>query len=154
MWSFIGWLFGSLVALILWRHLQPHGILFYQGIAVGVAAFIVQVLMWRRWKDATIFFLAFYAFVFTVPTTVDRSYSVRMIDQIAAAKDGVSKTDVTAMFQDYFDRGGGVDRRISEQLATGSIKVDHGRIHATPIGKMLAASFRLTAFIFASDIDK
>jgi hypothetical protein len=154
MWSIIGWLLGSLAALIVWRHVEPHGILFYQGIAVGAAAFILHILFWRRWKDATIFFLAFYAFVLTVPTTVDRSYSVRMIDEIAASKDGVSKKDVTAMFQGYFERGGGVDRRIAEQLATGSIKVDHGRIRATPIGKLLAASFRLTAFIFASDISE
>jgi len=144
----------ALLALIILRHVQPQGIMFYQGIAVGLIVFLIHGFVSKHWKDAMLVFLAFYAFVFTIPVTVDRSYSVRMLNRIATSEDGVSKEDIGKMFEKYFETGGGAYRRIAEQKATRSITEEDGRIVATPIGHMLDASFRATAMIFSSDIEK
>ncbi len=144
----------AVLAFIILRHVQPQGIMFYQGVVVGLIAFAIHGLVGKDWKDAMLVFLAFYAFVFTIPVTVDRSYSVRMLDRIATSEDGLSREDIGHMFEKYFETGGGADRRIAEQKATRSITEEDGRIVATPIGRMLDASFRATTMIFASDIEK
>lgn len=144
---------GTVVLAILafagWRHAQPAGFPLYQGIAVAVAAAGLFYLKTKAANDALLVFFVVYGFVFTIPTTVDRSYSVRMIEWIAAAPEGVARDQVGAMFRDYFEKGDGAERRIVEQQRTGSITVHDGRVRITGIGRFLAWSFRLTADLFA-----
>lgn len=148
--SIVGWLFLCLAVFIGLRHIHPSGILFYQGVFVGLAVVVIQYLIQRDWKDAAIVFLLFYSFFFTVPVTVDRSYSVRMIEQVVSSPNGVRQQDIASRFEHYFESGDGVSRRIEEQLVTGSIKMQNGRIVATPVGRLLAQSFRFIAAVFVS----
>ena len=82
-----------MLLFVAWRHLQPGGILFYQGCAASVLSAGAQLIysLSRHpalgagdtpWKDALITLLAAYAFMFTVPTTIDRAYSVRLLEQL------------------------------------------------------------------------
>ncbi len=151
----------SIVLLVLWRHLIPGGFIFYQGMSVAIIGAAVQGLMqYRRQpqssyaKDALLTLLLVYAFVFTIPTTVDRSYSVRMIEHVAAADGVVSKDEISLMFQRYFSDGGGVERRLEEQLATGTMQREGDGYIASPAGRFVAGAFRAVAIIFACGSSK
>jgi len=150
-------LLAFLLAFAALRHAWPHGILLYQGIALGGVGAIAQVLALRRrgagWrgaaKDGWISFLMIYAFVFTVPTTVDRAYSVHMLERLADAPEGLDRAAIVQLYADDFARQGGVDRRLAEQLATGTLQARDGRYRLTPLGRALVHSFALTRDAFA-----
>lgn len=156
-------LFGCLAFMalfILTRQLQPQGILFYQGLACAVLSAAMQglVALLRTKgnrqsiaKDALLTLLLAYAFMFTVPTTVDRAYSVRLIQQLAAHPDGMSRAELEDWFAQRFVRQGGVDRRIHEQLATGSLREQEGRFKLTERGEWLARSFTVFQTMFRCD---
>lgn len=149
--------FASLVLLMCWRQLIPGGFIFYQGIFSAAIGAVVQCLVQYKKqppslyvKDAMVTFLLVYAFVFTIPTTVDRSYSVRMIEHVAEAGGVVSKSEISSMFQRYFRDGGGVERRLEEQLATGTMRKEgEGGYIASSTGKWMAGAFRVVEIVFA-----
>lgn len=147
------------VALAVWRNLFPEGILFYQGV---VLAFLTGVLQggwtfWRRepgatpWKDAAIGFLLAYSLMFTVPTTVDRSYSVQMLNLLAQMPEGATINELAGHFATRFVQHGGVGRRIQEQVATGSVVVDPvtGVVRLTQWGQVLTWLFMLDCRLFS-----
>jgi hypothetical protein len=148
---------GFMVIFIAMRHVDSLGILFYQGIALGAFLSILQ-LAYARYKrhealtvsvkDALLTFLLIYAFVFTVPTTVDRSYSVKMIQHLADVGAGLSRDDIDHLYVADFVAHGGVDKRLMEQLATGTIYQQDGRYSLTSKGRMLASIFRSTEVVF------
>jgi hypothetical protein len=153
-----GAVISFLLAFITLRHLNPSGILFYQGVTTAVCVSIFQVAVARAWgntswplalKDALLTLLLTYAFLFTIPTTVDRSYSVLMLQHLAEAPQGLSREDVSHFYvQDFVDRGG-VDRRLAEQQATGTVTERNGRYVLTAEGETLTSAFRLTCQVFA-----
>ena len=147
-----------LVLFIAIRQLHPAGILFYQGLSLGLAIAALQLVVARRafataWetaaKDCAVTFLLVYGFVFTIPTTVDRSYSVRMIQKLDQSNEGMSKSDVENWFGEQFTRGSAVAKRLDEQQASGTIEESGGRFRLTPWGRVLAASFRFAQGLFA-----
>ncbi|MCE4555519.1 hypothetical protein [Pelomonas cellulosilytica] len=146
-------LLGSLSFLALFvvtRQVWPAGILFYQGLGCAVLCAAAQGLAAWRWstaarppvaKDALLTLLLAYAFMFTVPTTVDRAYSVRMIQQLASRPEGMSRADMEDWFARHFVAQGGVERRVREQLATGTLEARDGRFVLTERGRWLAGAF-------------
>ncbi|MCE4538587.1 hypothetical protein LXT12_15145 [Pelomonas sp. P7] len=152
----IGCLF-FLVAFVVTRQLLPQGILFYQGLACASACALAQWVVTRRstraarltaTKDALLTFLLAYAFMFTVPTTVDRAYSVRLIQQLDQSRDGMSRAEMEDWFAGRFIGEGGVERRVREQLATGTLSEEHGRFVLTARGRWLAWAFGAAQRIF------
>jgi hypothetical protein len=146
-----------LLAFIALRHAMPGGIVLYQGTAVG---FLVSVPLWfylksrcgglQAFKDSLLTFVLIYSFVFTVPTTVDRSYSVKMLNRFATEGRGLTEKEISDEYVRYFVSGGGVERRIKEQTGTGSIQKDaSGQWVLTPRGRFLVWTFRLTEVLFA-----
>lgn len=148
-----------LVALVLIRQLQPHGILFYQGIVCAVGCALAQAVLCLRKgpsraivaKDSLLTLLLAYAFMFTVPTTVDRAYSVQLIQQLAGSPGGMSRADLEDWFVHRFVAEGGVERRVREQLVTGTLREQQGRFVLTERGQWLAASFRFAQRLFNCD---
>lgn len=144
-----------LLAFIVVRWLFPGGILFYQGVGLAVvAAALFAAVSWDApgvGRDALLLFLLLYAFVFTVPTTVERAYSVRMLLRIDASPRGLTRDEIGRMYVDGFLAEGGVDKRVSEQVATGSIADHDGRLRVTPFGAALARAFRAAQRLFAAD---
>jgi hypothetical protein len=154
----VGALAGFLALFLTWRHVQPGGILFYQGVVVAIVVSVALLIGARlrqgaRWsvaiKDASLVFLLAYAFLFTVPTTVDRSYSVRMLTHLAESPQGLTREDIGRFYASDFLEQGGVDKRLAEQLATGTVVEREGRYVLTDEGKGLAATFRVTCVVFA-----
>lgn len=154
-------IFGCLAFLglfVLTRLLQPQGILFYQGLACSLACAIGQGLCGLRWsragriavaKDALLTLLLAYAFMFTVPTTVDRAYSVRLIQQLASRPEGMNRAEMEAWFAQHFVAQGGVERRVHEQLASGTLQEKgSGRFVLTERGQWLARSFTFFQRLF------
>ncbi len=142
------------------RHLHPEGILFYQGVALGAAVslaqFIHDIKRKRAYipeasKDAFLSFLLVYCFVFTIPTTIDRSYTVKMIDWISNAPGGLGRDQIGERFVTAFVSHGGVDRRLREQRATGTVVERDGRYALTAEGRFMQQAFQLTQWIFACE---
>lgn len=146
-----------LISFIALRHLQPDGILFYQGCALGVLIAGIQVVLARLrkvdWsvslKDGLLTLLLIYSFVFTVPVTVDRSYSVKMLQHLADAPAGLSRDEVNQNYISEFVRHGGVDKRLMEQQATGTIEKQNDVYVLTGKGRFLDHAFRWTCQLFA-----
>lgn len=149
------------ILLVAWRQLQPDGILFYQGVALALATVAAQ-LAWLRtrpgstWaaslKDALLGFLLIYSVLFTVPTTVERAYTVRMLLELQRSPDGLTRAQVEHWFATEFQRQGGVEKRLREQAATGSIAESGGRYRLTPSGQRLAAVFAALRSLYAADL--
>jgi len=148
------------VLFIALRHLRPQGILFYQGIGLAALVAVLQfALDWKRrmvprpqaLKDSMLTFLLIYCFVFTVPTTVDRAYSVKMLMRMGEAPAGMSKEEVSQVFVNGFLQEGAVDKRLKEQAATGSIEERDGRYSLTATGRFLDRAFRITQAVFACE---
>ena len=148
-----------LVAFIALRHVQPTGIMLYQGVVVGIFVSLAQFLLERRRetgeaaKNALLTFLLIYSFVFTIPTTVDRSYSVKMLTALGRSPAGLTRDEINDLFVHWLVGEGGVDKRLIEQTSTGSIRANDGRYTLTRMGRFLDASFRMTGVVFASESD-
>jgi hypothetical protein len=145
-----------LLSFIAIRHAWPTGIILYQGVVLALCISLAQFLLERRRvprateaaKNTLLTFLLIYSFVFTIPTTVDRAYSVRMITRLDRSPDGLTRDQIN----DTFVHGllnGGVDKRLSEQTSTGSIRELNGRYSLTRMGRFLSAAFRFAQVVFA-----
>jgi hypothetical protein len=142
---------------VLWRRFHPEGIVFYQGVLLAAMVAIAQfaaVSLARagnvasRLKDSVFSFLLLYCLVFTVPTTVDRAYSVRMILEIENSGAGLTREEIEHWFATDFQAQGGVQKRLQEQLVTGSLVQRGERFQLTSLGHFLAASFRWMQWLF------
>jgi hypothetical protein len=148
---------AAIAALALWRHLVPGGAMFYQGIAVAVVFAGLHRMVTARNssirsaeanKSALLVLLLVYAFVFTVPTTVDRSYSVLMLRRIDGAPTGLSRDQLVAHFANEFASDGAIDRRLREQAVTGTVVHTEGHWRTTALGRGLTKAFDATCFLF------
>ena len=149
---------GYLLAFIALRHTYPRGILLYQGVALALVVSVALFLIEARHsaavaaaKDGLLAFLLMYAFVFTVPTTVDRAYSVKLLRELEHRTDGMTSAEVAQWFSTEFLAGDAVRKRLHEQKVTGTIVEADGRQHLTAWGRFLAGSFRVTALAFACE---
>lgn len=153
-------LVGSVIYLLLfigWRALQPEGILFYQGLVLAVVVAFAQAVIHKMLlpdgsavKDAVITLLICYSFMFTIPTTVERAYSVKMIIELSRHTGGLSRSEIEDWFVSDFTARGGVEKRLYEQTATGSLVESEDRFYLTPFGHFLASSFHFVQRIFTS----
>ena len=140
------------------RHIAPQGILFYQGMALALMAslshlFVMSGLRGRSVadaaKDSLLVFLLFYGFVLTVPTTVDRAYTVRMLARLARDPGGLDSAAIHQWYVSDFVEHGAVQKRLEEQTLTGTIEFQEGRFRLTPFGWFLERTFELTRAVFA-----
>lgn len=151
---------AAIVVLAVWRHAVPGGAMFYQGI---VAALLAAGLH-RVWsamrsgaraaapgRDMILVFLLVYSFVFTVPTTVDRSYSVQMLNQVASAAEGMTRDQLVTHFSVEFASAGAVDRRLREQAMSGTVVKSGNHWVLTPVGTLLTRAFAMTCLVFACE---
>ncbi|MES9857401.1 MAG: hypothetical protein ABW166_12455 [Sedimenticola sp.] len=143
------------ISLILLRAIQPDGIIFYQGLFLSVIisliyhiAVLLNKNLTSTLKDPIIIFLACYCFMFTIPTTVDRAYSVMMLLNLHAHPSGMTRIEIEEWFSTSFSKQGSVKKRLTEQMATGTINVTNGTYTLTPLGEFLSFSFRSVQFLF------
>lgn len=152
-----------LVLLIFLRQWNPEGVLFYQGLICAALSACIQGVwarlytnnpLWVLIKDATLVLLLSYAFMFTVPTTVDRAYTVNLIQQLASKPNGMSHTELEYWFGREFVAQGGIERRIKEQTITGTLRETDGQIVLTTRGEWLAHIFDFFQKLFNCGIAK
>ena len=145
------------IAFIFVRHVFPEGIIFYQGTCLGVIIAILEYALARYLnrnplgillKDLLLTVLLIYAFVLTVPTTVDRSYTVRLLRYLSDSPNGVSREQITQFYVLDFVNHGAIEKRLSEQEATGTIAQHGGMYSLTRSGIALDWAFRLTCSAF------
>ncbi len=86
--------------------------------------------------------------MFTIPTTVDRAYSVMMLLNLHAHPSGMTRIEIEEWFSTSFSKQGSVKKRLTEQMATGTINVTNGTYTLTPLGEFLSFSFRSVQFLF------
>lgn len=148
--------FVSFVAI---RQLYPQGILFYQGLALSFLVPLAQgIIIYLRTrthpvpqlKDLSITLLLAYAFVVTFPTQAERSFSLRLLQHIEAAPQGLTREEIGQLLyrRDFVERGG-LDKRLIEQQASGTVRKQAGRYTLKARGRATNAVSRLMCKAFA-----
>jgi hypothetical protein len=151
-----------LLAFAAVRRAFPGGIMFYQGVMLSVLCGLA-CLIWARvaarqavgvaLKDGLLSFLLAYSFMFTIPTTVDRSYSVKLINALGATPQGMRREQIESLFAVDFVRGGAVARRIDEQTRSGIVEQGQDAVRLTPLGRVINRSFELACVVFTCHAD-
>jgi hypothetical protein len=141
-------------------------ILFYRGVALCLVSAIVlagMVTTLGRWwpsvtlrdtfATACLSFGLNLSFLVIAPVTVDRSISVFIIATMSAAPEQtVSTAEIDQAFRaQYLDRMAQIDRRMKEQVISGTIVEDAGRYRITPKGLGFMQTARWVAWMFDTD---
>ena len=136
-------------------------IFFYKGILYLIVISIVLItilLIYKKYKnyfdikDIIIIILLFFLtniLVFgMIPTTIDRSISVFMLNSIN--KEELSKKEIEKIFIDeYVYKNKAFEKRINEQITTGTIKKNSkGKYTLTKKGKSLLKLFKMINKIY------
>lgn len=149
--------FLVLACLIYWVHISfMHvNVVFYSAIVDGVlAAFITAGLVmvlrsfsvfsgFEKFQMLIIWLLAAYALAISVPTVLDRSLSFYILEKLQQRGGGIQQSRFTEVFTDeYLKEHRLVDVRLTEQLESGTIRIDNGCVRLTPKGDGLASFSR------------
>jgi hypothetical protein len=163
--------FALLVGLFKAGVLGQIDIVFYRGVALCIVACVLTMItvgwLGQRLGVATVrdafaagclSFGLNLSFLVIAPVTVDRSISVFMIATMAAAPDrAVTTAEMDQAFRaQYLERMTQIDRRMKEQVTSGTIALENGalengtyRITEKGLGFMRTA--RLVAWLFDTD---
>jgi hypothetical protein len=155
------------VALLHSAILHSNPILFYRGLLLamldaGVLALLL-LLAFRRWRvgDAATLLASVtaslsvnLAFLIVMPVTIDRSVSVFLLSRIEAAPpqaplDAQGLRDI--FIRDYVFGMAQVDRRIDEQIRSGNISVDQGKLRLSAQGAHFMRLARYLATMLGTD---
>ena len=84
-----------------------------------------------------------YALAISIPTVIDRSLSFYMLEKIQQSGKGIALNDFELVFtQGYNSEHHLVDIRLTEQLQSGTIRIDNNCVTLTPKGQKLASFSR------------
>jgi hypothetical protein len=151
------------VALALKRRISASPIIYYEGIgvilALGAAAVTVLLALdlfrseSKRFKsDALLGILlgmtVAYAFHITLPSLVDRSISMFVLSLLREKP--LTPPEVQCNYvQQFVIAKGALDKRVKEQIATGNILAQDGKLHMTSRGEKMDASWISLADAFS-----
>lgn len=149
--------FLVLACFIYWVHISfMHvNVVFYSAIVDGVlAAFITAGLVmalrsfsvfsgFEKLQMLIIWLLAAYALAISVPTVLDRSLSFYILEKLQQRGGGIQQSRFAEVFTDeYLKEHRLVDVRLTEQLESGTIRIENGCVRLTPKGNGLASFSR------------
>lgn len=149
------------IALIVVRHFRPSGFLLEQSVLLGALIATLQFIIgWRKHaipmttlvKDVALAFLLTYTVVFTFPTQADRSFSLMMLQRLALAPSGMSRQEISQFYKQEFVEHGGLDRRLLEQMASGTLIEREGKFTLTRKGLIVVRGTELTCHIFQCQV--
>lgn len=97
-----------------------------------------------------IFLLVSYAFIITFPVTLDRSFSIYLLGALNKCETPIQKEKLISIVSKYFHDPKLVEKRIYEQLATGSIISNDGgeTIYMTANGKRIVIVNKIIGKMF------
>lgn len=146
-------IFVMLLFLIYYIHITYFSVnvVFYAAIADGILAtlaaglilFVAGYFHLFNWFEKIqmmfIWLLAGYAFAISVPTVIDRSLSFYILEKIQQRGGGIKLDSFEQVFtKEYVKEHRLVDVRLTEQLESGTIKIDNGCVKLTEKGNNLA----------------
>jgi len=90
-----------------------------------------------------IFLLVGYSYAITVPTVIDRSLSIYILEKLQQRGGGVQLTAIPKIFTDeYLPEHRLSDVRLTEQQKSGTITIENGCVRLTPRGERIASFTR------------
>ena len=108
---------------------------------------------WFAFLNAAVHFLVVLIFVMIVPGAIDRSVSVFLVGSMGKESERVfSANELQQILVDrYVKEYGAIERRMQEQIATGTIVADRGGFRLTKQGLVTLNMMKIIAFIFNVD---
>jgi hypothetical protein len=149
--------FLVLLLSIYWVHVVYFkvNVLLYSALADCVLAVIGAVfiqLTWRRlsifnnfekFQLAIIWLFGGYIFAISVPTVIDRSLSLYILEKIQQRGGGIQLENFEEVFtKEYLKEHRLMDVRLTEQLESGTIQIENGCIKLTERGNIIATFSR------------
>lgn len=116
-----------------------------------VAAILTGILVFTlRWFKAlekferillvTIFLLGGYAYAVSIPTVVDRSLSLYILEKLEQRGGGIRQDQIEWVFvHEYVPEDRLVDVRLTEALQSGTVEIKNGCVLLTDKGRTMAA---------------
>jgi hypothetical protein len=150
-------LYALLLLAVYYAHVRfgRVNVVFYAAIADALLAALlagVLLLVWRyfsifngfeKLQLVMIWALAGYAFAISVPTVIDRSLSFYILEKLQQRGGGIRLDAFEVIFtKEYVKEHRLVDVRLTEQLESGTIRIDDGCVRLTPRGERLASLSR------------
>ncbi|MEN4902082.1 hypothetical protein [Luteimonas sp. TWI1437] len=136
------------------RHFRVDVVLYAAIIDALIAVAICAGLLWgaRQARHFTglecILLLLFwtlggYSFAISVPTVVDRSLSFYILEKLQQRGGGIEQARMADVFvKEYMVEHRLVDIRLTEQLESGTITIEHGCVRLTDKGQRFASMGR------------
>ena len=159
----------NLVVFVLTRKLSPGSIVFTQGLCVislVVLGFILALIIFSKIKNidpvrifnlclVSLFAaLSFYSFLITIPTLLDRSISIFLLAELKSSPNQSDSLDHLnrSFIIDYVDGSFQVEKRITEQISIGNLKMlENGNFQLTSRGRFVATINYWLAKLFTVD---
>lgn len=126
-------------------------VVFYSAIFDGVLSSLILAILlivlpyfsvlssFDRFQMIFIYMLLGYMFSISVPTVIDRSLSFYLLEKIQQRGGGIKLSGFESVFvNEYMVEHRLVDVRLTEQLSSGTIKIEDGCVMLTPRGDSLA----------------
>ena len=140
-----------LVAYVLRMRYGEVNVVFYSTLGCAVAAVLVSgavLYLSRAFADFSalekfqmlvVWLLIGYAFAISVPTVIDRSLSFYLLEKLQQRGGGIRQDRFQDVFvKEYMVEHRLVDVRLTEQLESGTIRIEDGCVRLTPRGQRLA----------------
>lgn len=116
----------------------------FSSALVGGGLFVRGVAGELRGADKAVLLLVGllggYGFAITVPTVIDRSLSFYILEKVQQSNDGIKLTSMPDLFRkEYMREHRLVDIRLTEQLESGTIRINENCVRLTPRGEFVAS---------------
>lgn len=128
-------------------------VVFYSAIADGVLAAVVTLIVastvkwfktfsvFEKLQTFVICLLLGYGFAISVPTVIDRSLSMYILEKLQQRGGGIELAAFDAVFKDeYMKEHRLVDIRLTEQQQSGTIVIENGCVKLTEWGQFVAST--------------
>lgn len=151
----IAFVFGLLLVYYLHMRYLRVNVVLYASILDAIVALVVVfsifgLLKWFRGFSrleviqlAAIWLLGGYIFAISVPTVIDRSLSFYILEKLQQRGGGIREDAFRQVFTDEYVREHHlVEVRLTEQLQSGTIKIENGCVKLTGRGEQLASFSR------------
>jgi hypothetical protein len=150
-------IFVALLFLVYYVHAQfaRVDVVFYSAlfdgiVATCIAAILLQVVpafrrlsSFERLQLTVIWLLMGYAFAISIPTVIDRSLSFYILEKIEQRGGGIQQSKFEKVFtEEYVREHRLVDVRLTEQLQSGTIRIENGCVKLTERGRRLVSFSR------------
>lgn len=153
------------VNVIHFRHFNVEVILYAALLDAGIAVATIAVAAWalRRHRGGrslpaialrsftgtelflatTVAVLIGYILAISIPTVIDRSLSIYLLEKLDQRGGAISLDAMSEIvIQEFIPEHRLIDARITEQLTSGTLKIDDGCVRLTSRGRMLVAFTR------------